>query len=135
VLAAEVTNNNTDWSQLDPMVTATIAELDRAGIAGRRETALADAQYWNEQHMDEVIANKHMQVPIPPEAALARNEPAGAAVATAGCDSCSPRRSASSCIENACRRSSRCSVTPPTTEVSHDFSEEAGPPCAPSRDY
>ena len=34
VLAAEVTNNNTDWSQLDPMVNATIAELEQAGIAG-----------------------------------------------------------------------------------------------------
>ncbi len=48
VLAAEVTNDNTDWSQLDPMVTATISELERAGIADQPETALADAQYWNE---------------------------------------------------------------------------------------
>ena len=31
VLAAEITNSNTDWSQLGPMVTATIAELARAG--------------------------------------------------------------------------------------------------------
>ena len=50
-----------------PMVTATLAELERAGSSGRIETALADAQYWNEQHMDEVIANKHMQVLIPPD--------------------------------------------------------------------
>jgi hypothetical protein len=67
VLAAEITNSNVDWSQLDPMVTATLAELERAGIAGRPETALADAQYWNEEHMDEVIANKHIQVLIPPD--------------------------------------------------------------------
>ena len=33
VLAAEITNSNTDWSQLGPMVTATIAELARAGLA------------------------------------------------------------------------------------------------------
>jgi hypothetical protein len=46
VLAAEITNSNVDWSQLDPMITATLTELERAGIAGRPETALADAQYW-----------------------------------------------------------------------------------------
>jgi transposase len=69
VLAAEITNSSVDWSQLDPMVTAAIAELDRAGVTGRLETAIADTQYWNEQHMDEVIANKHVQVLIPPDSA------------------------------------------------------------------
>ncbi len=77
VLAAEVTNNNTDWSQLDPMVTAAIAELERAGIAGRAETALADAQYWNEEHIDEVIANKHVQVLIPPDGSGSGKQRAG----------------------------------------------------------
>ena len=67
VLAAEITNSTVDWSQLDPMVTATITELERAGVTGQIETALADTQYWNEQHMDEVIANKHIQVLIPPD--------------------------------------------------------------------
>ncbi len=77
VLAAEVTNNNTDWSQLDPMVTGTIAELERAGISGRPETALADAQYWNEEHIDEVIANKHVQVLIPPDGSGSGKQRAG----------------------------------------------------------
>jgi hypothetical protein len=77
VLAAEVTNSNVDWSQLDPMVSATILELERAGIAGRPETALADAQYWNEEHMDEVIANKHIQVLIPPDGSGSGKERAG----------------------------------------------------------
>ena len=67
VLAAEITNSTVDWSQLDPMITATLAELARAGSANRLEVALADTQYWNEQHMDEVIANKHVQVLIPPD--------------------------------------------------------------------
>jgi transposase len=67
VLAAEITNANTDWSHLDPMVSAAIAELEHAGIQARPQVALADTQYWNEQHMDEVIANKHVQVLIPPE--------------------------------------------------------------------
>ena len=77
VLAAEITNSNVDWSQLDPMVTATIAELERAGIAGRPETALADAQYWNEEHIDEVIANKHIQVLIPPDGSGSGKQRAG----------------------------------------------------------
>lgn len=32
VIAAEITNISTDSSQLDPMVTATLSELERAGI-------------------------------------------------------------------------------------------------------
>jgi transposase len=76
-LAAEVTNNNTDWSQLDPMVAATLAELERARISGRPETALADAQYWNEEHIDEVVANKHVQVLIPPDGSGSGKQRAG----------------------------------------------------------
>jgi transposase len=74
VLAAEITNSTVDWSQLDPMITATIAELAKAGSSARLEVAVADSQYWNEEHMDEVIANKHVQVLIPPESGL-RDEP------------------------------------------------------------
>jgi transposase len=74
VLAAEITNSTVDWSQLDPMVSAAIAELAKAGVEARLEVALADSQYWNEEHIDEVIANKHVQVLIPPESGL-REQP------------------------------------------------------------
>ena len=67
VLAAEITNTSTDFSQLDPMVTATLSELERAGIEQRPEAVAADAGYWNEQHMDEVVANKHIPVLIAPD--------------------------------------------------------------------
>lgn len=66
VLAAELTNSTVDWSQLDPMVSATLGELGHAGVSARPEVALADAQYWNEEHMDEVMAHKHIQMLIPP---------------------------------------------------------------------
>ena len=56
-----------DFSQLDPMITTALGELERAGVTDRPEVALADAQYWNEQQFDEVIANKHIQVLIPPD--------------------------------------------------------------------
>ena len=67
VLAAETTNISTDFSQLDPMVTATLHELRRAGIDQPPEAVAADAGYWNEQHMDEVVANKHIPVLVAPD--------------------------------------------------------------------
>jgi transposase len=67
VLAAEITNNSTDFSQLNPMVTATLEELERIGVGELPEAVAADAGYWNEQHMDEVVAHKHIAVLIPPD--------------------------------------------------------------------
>jgi transposase len=67
VLAAEVTNVSTDFSQLDPMVTATLDELKGAGIDQLPEAVVADAGYWNEQHIDEVVANKHIPVLVAPD--------------------------------------------------------------------
>ena len=67
VLAAEITNVSTDFSQLDPMVTATLGELERAGIDQLPDAVAADAGYWNEQHMDEVVANKHIPVLVAPD--------------------------------------------------------------------
>ena len=77
VLAAEITTNGVDWSQLDPMITAAIGELEAAGVTDRPEVAVADTQYWNEQHMDEVIANKHVQVLIPPDGGVNGKQRAG----------------------------------------------------------
>jgi transposase len=68
VLAAEVTNNTTDFGQLAPMVEATINELDKAGVSERPHVAAADAGFWNEQHIDRVVADQHVQVLIPPDA-------------------------------------------------------------------
>jgi transposase len=67
VLAAEITNVSTDFSQLGPMVTATLGELERAGIDQLPEAVAADAGYWNERHMDEVVANKHIPVLVAPD--------------------------------------------------------------------
>ena len=103
VLAAEITNTPADFSNLDPMITAAIGELERAGVAVRPQIALADAQYWNEQHMDEVIANKHIEVLIPPDSGGRRSPGrAGSAGATHGCEPCW-QPTARSSTENACR--------------------------------
>jgi Transposase DDE domain len=67
VVAAEITNSSTDFSQLDPMVTAALDELKRAGVLQRPEVIAADAAYWNEEHIDEIVANKHIQVLVAPD--------------------------------------------------------------------
>jgi hypothetical protein len=67
VLAAEITNSSTDFSQLEPMVTATLEELEKAGVRQRAEVIAADAGYWNEQHIDEIVANKHIPVLLAPD--------------------------------------------------------------------
>ena len=67
VLAAEITNLSTDFSQLDPVVTAMLDELEKAGVEQLPEAVAADAGYWNEQQMDEVVANKHIQVLVAPD--------------------------------------------------------------------
>jgi transposase len=67
VLAAEITNASTDFSQLDPMVTATLDQFKRAGIRQLPEAVAADAGYWNEQQMDEVVVNKHIPVLVAPD--------------------------------------------------------------------
>jgi hypothetical protein len=52
VLAAEITTSAVDWSRLDPMLSAAIAEPEAAGVSSRPEVALADTQYWNEEHIN-----------------------------------------------------------------------------------
>lgn len=68
VLAAEVTVDPGDFSHLQPMLTATLRELEQAGISEKPYVAVADAGYWNEQHMDDVTADHGIQVLIPPDA-------------------------------------------------------------------
>lgn len=47
------------------------AELEQAG-AERPTVALPDAQYWNEQQMDDVTAGHGIQVLIPPDSGKRR---------------------------------------------------------------
>jgi transposase len=68
VIAAEITNNTADFGQFEPMVTAAVAELEKAGVTDTPGVAVADAGYWNEEQIDEVVADKHIPVLIPPDA-------------------------------------------------------------------
>ena len=67
VLAAEITNLSTDFSQLGPMVDATLDEMAQAGIDQHPEAVAADAGYWNEQQMDDVVNRWHIPVLVAPD--------------------------------------------------------------------
>jgi hypothetical protein len=66
-LAGEITVETIDFGQLRPMITATHRELTQAGVIDLPPVALADAGYWNEQHMDDVTAEHGISVLIPPD--------------------------------------------------------------------
>jgi transposase len=67
VLAAEITTQAGDFSQLGPMLDKALDELQNAGSTYRPPVVVADAQYWNEQHMDDLTADHGLQVLIPPD--------------------------------------------------------------------
>ena len=77
VLAAEITTNPTDWSQLRPMLETAIDELHQVGVAYKPEVVVADAQYWNEQHIDHVVAEHGIPVLIPPDGGKRQGERPG----------------------------------------------------------
>jgi hypothetical protein len=68
VIAAEITNVAPDFGALEPMVTAALRQLEAAGIAETPELVLADAGYWHQRQMENVVS-QGMQVLVPPDAA------------------------------------------------------------------
>jgi hypothetical protein len=76
VLAAEITTEGVDFSQLEPMMIATLGELEQAGVTATPQVAVADSGYWNEQHMD-ALAIRGIAVLIPPEARKRKGERPG----------------------------------------------------------
>ena len=68
MLADEVSASSPDFGHLEPMVKATKRELQAIGVSETPVVAIADSGYWNEQQIDNVVANEHVQVLIPPDA-------------------------------------------------------------------
>ena len=68
VLAAEVTASSPDFGHLEPMVQATKQELETIGVTETPGVAVADSGYWNEEQIDNVVSDEHVQVLIPPDA-------------------------------------------------------------------
>jgi hypothetical protein len=76
VLAAEITVDSPDFGHLGPMIGATERELENIGIAERPEVIVADAGYWHQDQMDEIVS-RGMQVLIPPDAKKRKGARAG----------------------------------------------------------
>jgi len=66
VLAAEVSTASPDFGQLDPMVGAVEAELEAAGVTEAPDVVLADAGYWHQKQMQDIVS-RGTQVLIPPD--------------------------------------------------------------------
>ncbi|MBV8988082.1 MAG: transposase, partial [Solirubrobacterales bacterium] len=77
VIAAEISTNPADFSHLRPMIETALSELEQAGVTDQPKVAVADAQYWNEQHIDHVVAEYGIQVLIPPDSGKREGERPG----------------------------------------------------------
>jgi transposase len=66
VIAAEITVDPGDFGHLGPMMAAVEAELKAAGVKTKPEVAVADAGFWNQQQMENIIS-AGTQVLIPPD--------------------------------------------------------------------
>jgi hypothetical protein len=67
VIAAEVTVDSPDFGHLEPMVDAAQAELAAAGVTEAPGVVLADAGYWHQAQMENIV-NRGIQVIVPPDA-------------------------------------------------------------------
>ena len=74
-IAAEITTAAGDFSHLRPMIETALRELEHAGVSDKPSVVVADAQYWNEHHMDDLIAGHGLPVLIPPDGGKREGEP------------------------------------------------------------
>jgi hypothetical protein len=77
VIAAEITTAAADFSQLRPMIASALDELEHAGVSDQPSAVVADAQYWNEQHMDDLTAGHGLPVLVPPDGGKREGERPG----------------------------------------------------------
>ena len=77
VIAAEISTNPADFSHLRPMIETALIELEQAGVTDKPTVAVADAQYWNERHMDHVVGEHGIQVLILPDSGKREGERPG----------------------------------------------------------
>jgi hypothetical protein len=74
VVAAEVTTASPDFGHLEPMIDAVEAELTKAKIDDRPDVVLADAGYWHQQQMENIV-DRGIQVLIPPDSSRRKGKP------------------------------------------------------------
>jgi len=71
VIAAELSADSPDFGRLEPMISATQRELQQAGITQQLEVVVADAGYWHQAQMNELVLRDITPL-IPPDAGKRR---------------------------------------------------------------
>lgn len=66
VLAAEINGDSPDFGHLEPMISAAQGELEQAGVREKPEVVVADAGYWHQAQMENIV-DCGIQVLIPPD--------------------------------------------------------------------
>jgi len=66
VIAAEINTDSPDFGHLEPMIEAAERELAAAGVTETPGIAIADAGYWHQVQMQNII-NRGTQVLVPPD--------------------------------------------------------------------
>jgi transposase len=73
IVAAEISVESVDFGHLEPMVEATVRQLQKAGVAALPTTVVADPGYWHKQQMENIVANKHINVLVRPDSGLRKD--------------------------------------------------------------
>ena len=68
VLAAEISTDNYDTGNLEPMVATALQELAAAGANTTPGLVLADAGYWRNDAIEKIINEQHIQTLVAPDA-------------------------------------------------------------------
>ena len=74
IIAAEVTIDSPDFGHLEPMVDDTLSELGKVGVIELPGVIVADAGYWHTKQMEDIVADKHIPVVIPPDSGLRKGK-------------------------------------------------------------
>lgn len=69
IVAAEIAVESPDFGHLEPAVRAALRELEDARVEQRPQTVLADAGYWHQKQIEQIVSDG-IQVLVPPDAGL-----------------------------------------------------------------
>jgi hypothetical protein len=69
IVAAEITVESPDFGHLEPVVTATLRQLEQAGVSQQPKIVLADAGYWHKEQIENIVSDG-IQVLVPPNGGL-----------------------------------------------------------------
>ena len=74
IIAGEVTIDSPDFGHLEPMVDDTLDELRKVGATDLPGVIVADAGYCHKKQMEDIVADKHIPVVIPPDSGLRKGK-------------------------------------------------------------